>query len=257
MVGRVERWSPKVLWAMDGLCVILWAMLNTNEFGQPVGNDLGGWVPPPMIPDVVLNGRYVRLRPLIVEDAESVHAVLAQAHPDLWTYMPFGPFYSIDDASEYFRYMLGQSDWRPYIIEVDGLVQGFKSYLRINPPDGVVEIGSIVFSPQLQRTTAATESVYLMMRHAFESGYRRVEWKCDSLHRVSRAAAKRLGFRYEGTFVNATHYKGRSRDTAWFAVTADEWPSRLQRLEAWLDPANFDQDGHQLRPLSTLGEIEH
>jgi RimJ/RimL family protein N-acetyltransferase len=239
---------------MSGSYAILWAMLNTNDFGQPVGEDLGGWMPPPMISDAVLDGAYVRLRPLTIDDSESVYAVLGQARHDLWTYMPFGPFYAVDDASEYLSYMLDQSDWRPYIIEADGLVQGFNSYMRINPPDGVIEIGSIVFSPQLQRTTAATESVYLMMRHAFDSGYRRVEWKCDSLHRVSRRAAGRLGFRYEGTFVNATHYKGRSRDTAWFAVTIEEWPDRRQRLEAWLDPANFDQNGHQLRPLSTLAE---
>lgn len=235
-----------------GYCVILSAMSNTNDFGQPVGNDLRGWVPPPMIPDAVLSGIYVRLRPLTVDDAEAVHLALGEARHDLWTYMPFGPFCSVEDASDYLRYMVDQSDWRPYIIEVDGLVQGFKSYLRINPPDGVIEIGSIVFSPRLQRTTAATESVYLMMRHAFDSGYRRVEWKCDSLHHVSRRAAERLGFRYEGTFVNATHYKGRSRDTAWFAVTSEEWLDRRRRLEAWLDPANFNQNGHQLRALSTL-----
>ncbi len=235
-----------------GYCVILSAMSNTNDFGQPVGNDLRGWVPPPMIPDAVLSGIYVRLRPLTVDDAEAVHLALGEARHDLWTYMPFGPFCSVEDASDYLRYMVDQSDWRPYIIEVDGLVQGFKSYLRINPPDGVIEIGSIVFSPRLQRTTAATESVYLMMRHAFDSGYRRVEWKCDSLHHVSRKAAERLGFRYEGTFVNATHYKGRSRDTAWFAVTSEEWLDRRRRLEAWLDPANFNQNGHQLRALSTL-----
>ena len=227
-------------------------MSNTNDFGQPIGNDLGGWVSPPTIPDTVLDGSYVRLRPLTVDDAETVYAALGQARDDLWTYMPFGPFDSVDDASEYLSYMVDQSDWQPYIIEVDGFVQGFKSYLRINPSDGVIEIGSIVFSPQLQRTTAATESVYLMMRHAFDSGYRRVEWKCDSLHSRSRKAADRLGFRYEGTFVNATHYKGRSHDTAWFAVTIEEWPERRQRLETWLHPDNFDQNGHQLRPLSKL-----
>jgi RimJ/RimL family protein N-acetyltransferase len=231
-------------------------MSNTNDFGQPVGDDLGGWMPPPMIPNPALDGDYVRLRPLTVHDAETVYPALRQASHDLWTYMPFGPFYSVDDASGYFSYMVDQPDWRPYIIEVNGLVQGFNSYMRINPPDGVIEIGSIVFSPQLQRTTAATESVYLMMRHAFDSGYRRVEWKCDSLHSISRKAADRLGFRYEGTFVNATHYKGRSRDTAWFAVTIEEWPDRRQRLEAWLDPDNFDQNGHQLRPLSNLDETD-
>jgi len=151
-------------------------------------------MPPPMIPDAVLNGAYVRLRPLIVDDAEIVYSVLVQARPDLWTYMPFGPFYSADDASEYFRYMLDQSDWRPYIIEVDGLVQGFMSYMRINPPDGVIEIGSIVFSPQLQRTTAATESVYLMMRHAFDSGYRqRNAWDFVMRERSSTPPITRVG----------------------------------------------------------------
>jgi RimJ/RimL family protein N-acetyltransferase len=242
---------------MGGSCVILWAMSNTDDFGLPVGRDLAGWVPPSMISDAVLDGDYVRLRPLTVDDAKTVYAALEHARHDLWTYMPFGPFYSVDDASKYLSHMVDQPDWQPYIIEVDGLVQGFNSYLRINPPDGVIEIGSIVFSPQLQRTTAATESVYLMMRHAFDSGYRRVEWKCDSLHSGSRKAANRLGFRYEGTFVNATHYKGRSRDTAWFAVTIEDWPERRQRLEAWLKAANFDQNGRQLHPLSDLGETAH
>jgi RimJ/RimL family protein N-acetyltransferase len=227
-------------------------MSNTNDFGQPIGKELAGWAPPPMIPDGWLSGNHVRLRPLNVDDAAPVLSALGQARHDLWTYMPFGPFHSLDDASGYLRYMVDQLDWRPYIIETTGLVQGFMAYLRIKPADGVLEIGSIVFSPRLQRTTAATESVYLMMRHAFDSGYRRVEWKCDSLHSVSRRAAERLGFRYEGTFVNATHYKGRSRDTAWFAVTAEEWPDRRRRLEAWLDPANFDREGNQLRPLSSL-----
>jgi RimJ/RimL family protein N-acetyltransferase len=248
--------EPPILPDMGGSRAILFAMSNRNDFGQPIGEDLGGWVPPPMIPDAVLNGRHVRLRRLTVDDAETVYATLGQVRQDLWTYMPFGPFYSVEDASDYFTYMVDQPDWRPYIIEVDGLVQGFNSYLRINPHDGVIEIGSIVFAPQIQRTTAATESVYLMMLHAFDSGYRRVEWKCDSLHSVSRRAAKRLGFRYEGTFVNATHYKGRSRDTAWFAVTMEEWPDRRQSLEAWLDPTNFDQNGHQLRPLSDLDETD-
>jgi RimJ/RimL family protein N-acetyltransferase len=231
-------------------------MSNTNDFGQPVGDDLGGWMSPPMIPNPALDGHYVRLRPLTVHDAETVYPALRQASHDLWTYMPFGPFYSVDDASGYLSYMVDQPDWRPYIIEVNGLVQGFNSYMRVKPSDGVIEIGSIVFSPKHKRTTAATQSVYHNMRHAFDSGYRRVEWKCDSLHSISRKAADRLGFRYEGTFVNATHYKGRSRDTAWFAATVEEWPDGRQRLEAWLDPANFEDNGHQLRPLSTL-DIPH
>lgn len=208
-------------------------MSNTNDFGQPVGNNLAAWVPPSMISDAVLSGSHARLRPLSVDDSKAVYATLRQAPEDLWTYMSFGPFHSVEGASEYFSKMVTQSDWRPYIIKMDGHVQGLSSYLRANPPDGVIEIGSIVFSPHLERTTAATEAIYLNMRHAFDSGYRRIESKCDSLHSGSRKAADRLGFRYEWTFINA-HYKGRNRDTAWFAVTIEEWHDRRQRLEAWL-----------------------
>ena len=143
-------------------------------------------------------------------------------------------------------------DWIPYAIEVEGAVRGFASYLRLDPPNGAVEIGSILYSPTLQRTTAATEAIYLMIRHAFANGYRRVEWKCDALNAPSVAAGERLGFRYEGTFRNATHYKGRNRDTAWFAITLEDWPETRAALESWLDPSNFDAEGRQTDSLASL-----
>ena len=125
--------------------------------------------------------------------------------------------------------------------------------LRIAPTDGVIEVGSIAFSPRLKQTRAATESMYLMMRRAFdELGYRRYEWKCDSLNAPSRCAADRYGFIFEGIFRQAIIYKGRSRDTAWFSIIADEWPRVRSAFEAWLSPANFDANGRQKRRLSEL-----
>jgi len=130
---------------------------------------------------------------------------------------------------------------------------GTAALMRIEPTHGVIEVGSIAFAPRLKQTRAATESMYLMMRRAFdELGYRRYEWKCDSLNAPSRAAAERYGFRFEGIFRKAIVYKGRSRDTAWYAITADEWPGVRSAFEAWLSPANFEDNGQQKRRLADL-----
>ncbi|MGI4789937.1 MAG: GNAT family N-acetyltransferase, partial [Janthinobacterium lividum] len=127
---------------------------------------------------------------------------------------------------------------------------GVASYLRIQPQHGVIEIGSIHFSPLLQRTSAATEALYLMIAHVFSLGYRRCEWKCDALNAPSRAAALRLGFTFEGVFRQAIVYKGRSRDTAWFAIIDRDWPRLDAAFQAWLDPANFNEEGLQKAPLA-------
>lgn len=125
--------------------------------------------------------------------------------------------------------------------------------MRIDPGNGVIEVGHIHFSPLMQRTALATEAMHLVMRRVFdELGYRRHEWKCDALNAPSRRAAERFGFTYEGTFRQATLYKGRSRDTAWYSIIDAEWPSVRAAHEAWLDPANFDADGRQRRSLGDL-----
>jgi RimJ/RimL family protein N-acetyltransferase len=128
---------------------------------------------------------------------------------------------------------------------------GVASYLRIAPDMGSIEVGHLSYSPALQRTAAATEAMYLMMRRAFdELGYRRYEWKCDSLNAPSRAAAIRLGFQYEGLFRDAVVYKGRNRDNAWYSIVADEWPALRTAFERWLDPANFGPEGGQILRLA-------
>jgi len=130
---------------------------------------------------------------------------------------------------------------------------GTAALMRIDPVHGSIEVGWITFAPQLKRTVAATESMYLLMGFAFdELCYRRYEWKCDSLNAPSRAAAERYGFTFEGIFRNAVVYKERSRDTAWYSITDQEWPSVRRAFEAWLDPANFDERGRQKQRLQEL-----
>src|SRR5205823_10297923 len=134
----------------------------------------------------------------------------------------------------------------------DNKPAGVASYLRIAPASGSIEVGHILYSPSLQRTPAATEAMFLMMQRAFELGYRRYEWKCDALNAKSRAAAQRLGLSFEGIFRQATVYKGRNRDTAWFAAIDQEWPELQVAFRRWLDPGNFDETGQQRVRLSDL-----
>jgi len=132
-----------------------------------------------------------------------------------------------------------------------GKAVGVAAYLRIDVANGVIEVGHINYSPRLQRSVAATEAMFLMMRRVFdELGYRRYEWKCDALNEPSRLAAARLGFTFEGVFRQALVYKGRNRDSAWFSMLDCEWTERKAEFERWLSPENFDREGRQLTPLA-------
>ena len=134
-----------------------------------------------------------------------------------------------------------------------GRAQGYASYMRIDPANGVIEVGNILLAPSLQRTTAATEAMYLMAKHVFEDlGYRRYEWKCNAKNEPSMRAALRLGFTYEGIFRQHMVVKGENRDTAWYSMLDSEWPARKMAFEAWLDPANFDGEGRQQKSLGQL-----
>ncbi len=225
---------------------------------QPVGARLENWTPRRAPEPVSLTGRHVLLRPLDADaDAEPLyvesHPPLAA--PGLWTYLPAGPY---PDAAAYRQDLRSmQSSRDPLFFAV--LPQpgerpcGVMSYLRITPEHGVIEIGHIWFGASLQRTTAATEAVYLLAVHAFDTlGYRRLEWKCDALNAPSRRAALRLGFTFEGIFRQHVVVKGRNRDTAWFAITDGEWPALRPGYEAWLDDGNRGPDGEQRRPLAEL-----
>jgi RimJ/RimL family protein N-acetyltransferase len=202
-------------------------------------------------------GRYSRLEPVNVQrhGTELFAAYMEAPDGRDWTYLFSERPQSQQDFHAYLA-TLEKSDDPLHFTIVDteaGNAVGTAALMRIEPTHGVIEVGSITFSPRLQKTRAATESMYLMMRRAFdELGYRRYEWKCDSLNAPSRSAAARYGFTFEGIFRKAIVYKGRSRDTAWFSITVDEWPRVRAAFEAWLDPANFDASGHQKRPLADL-----
>jgi RimJ/RimL family protein N-acetyltransferase len=220
---------------------------------QPVGERVD-WTPPRRPDRTPLRGAHVVLRPVDpAADAEPLYA--ASRDPAIWTYLFDGPYTSAGEL----RAMLEsvQFDEDPLRVTIvhlpDEVPAGMASYLRIAPEHGVIEIGNIWFGTPLQRTTAATEAIYLLARHAFEGlGYRRLEWKCDCLNARSRRAAVRFGFIFEGIFAQHMVYKGRNRDTAWYAITDTRWPSVCAAFEAWLEPSNFDAEGRQRRSLSEL-----
>lgn len=222
-----------------------------NQLGQPIGQPVPGWkapARPARNAGASLSGRHCRLEPLHPDHAVDLHAAnLADVEGRMWTYLPYGPFDTLEEYAGWVREAAAGDDPLFYtIIDAEtGRASGVASYLRIDPPAGSIEVGHIAYSPLLQRTPAATEAMSMMMRYAFTLGYRRYEWKCDALNLRSRAAAQRLGFSYEGIFRQARVYKGRNRDTAWFAAIDAEWPALDRAFQQWLDPANFDADGRQ------------
>jgi RimJ/RimL family protein N-acetyltransferase len=200
-----------------------------------------------------LAGRHVQLVPLDATLHASDLFDGVRGHDEVWTYLFDGPYPDLQSFRERLESM-AKSDDPLFLAIIDcrsGRAVGYASYMHIEPVHRVIEVGSILFAPALQRTPGATEAMYLMARHAFDDlGYRRYEWKCNSLNAPSRRAALRLGFQFEGIFRKHMIIKGRSRDTAWYSMTDEEWPSRKIAFERWLDPSNFDANGHQLRNLS-------
>jgi len=225
---------------------------HRNALGQPVGAPVPDWQGAPPLPHTVITGERCKLVPLDISHAAGLHAAYsADTSGALWTYMPIGPFRTRAAYADWVAGAAEQTDPLFYTImdSATGKPVGVVSYLRIQPMHGVVEVGWITYAPAIQRTALATEAMYLMMVRVFDLGYRRYEWKCDALNAASRKAAARLGFTYEGTFRQAVVVKGRNRDTAWFSITDQEWPTIRSAFENWLDPANFDDNGAQRRQL--------
>lgn len=214
--------------------------------------DLSNWTPPPRPPRAIFEGRYVRLEPLEREHRAGLWEAQSQA-PDIWRYIPVGPFESEAALGDWIDQVRVAADPLQFAVRMaDGKLGGTLSLLRIFPDAGTIEVGYIVYTPRLQRTREATEAVYLLMKWAFEAGYRRFEWKCNAENRASRRAAERFGLSYEGVFRQAAVVKGRNRDTAWFASIDQEWPALRDAYERWLNPDNFDAAGVQRLSLAQL-----
>lgn len=221
---------------------------------RPLGPLVEGWQPPPLPERRVIDGRYARLEPLCPTRHAAALFELFEGDDALWDYMPVGPFASAVAFRDWMQGAVGSDGLLFFAIhdKDSGQTAGFAAFLRMQPEAGSTEIGFIAFSAALQRRRAATEAILLMMGWAFEAGYRRVEWKCNALNIASRRAAQRLGFSYEGVFVQATVVKGRNRDTAWFAVIDTDWPALSAQFGLWLSEGNFRADGQQVRRLSDL-----
>ena len=229
--------------------------MKINELGQPIGDALPNFKPGDLPKMERLEGRYVIVECLSKDKhGADLYEVYGPDSPaDMWTYLFQNPVQSQEEWSALLDQMLTAQD-RFYYAIVDkesGKALGTFALMRINRGSRVNEVGSVTYSPQLKRTRLATEAQYLLARYVFEElEYRRYEWKCDALNQPSRYAAERLGFIYEGTFRQAVVYKGRNRDTDWLAMIDKAWPAVKIRLEKWLSPDNFDENGQQIKALS-------
>ncbi|MEE9387683.1 MAG: GNAT family protein [Paracoccaceae bacterium] len=221
---------------------------------KKISNKIDNWTPPVRPNLIELEGRYTRLAPLCAQAHSEPLFRANSADDSIWDYLPYGPYATVSDYRSWVADAQGGHD-PAYVAIMDkehSVWAGVASFMRINPEMGVIEVGGINYARRLQRTRAATETMYLMMKWAFEAGYRRYEWKCNALNMPSRRAAQRLGFSYEGIFRQSMIVKNRNRDTAWFAIIDSEWPALKQAFQQWLAPENFDGDGRQLCSLATL-----
>ena len=245
----VDPPRTRTKWSIMKICL--------NSFGQSIGFPVPNWKGAARPPRTPIIGRYCRVEPL---DVKKHAKQLFTANSDdtngqNWTYLSVSP---PKDFHEYLNWLnsVAALDDPVFYTIVDtksDFAVGLASLMRIDVASGVIEVGHINFSPRLKQTCAATESMYLMMKRVFDDlGYRRYEWKCDSLNAPSRTAAERYGFRFEGVFRQAIVYKGRNRDTAWYSVIDKEWPALKSAFERWLSGDNFDPQGRQRNRLSTL-----
>jgi RimJ/RimL family protein N-acetyltransferase len=227
--------------------------VHFDAFGQPVGFPVEEWSPRQRPPRTAMEGRWCRVEPVSVERhaADLFDANSDDAEGRNWTYLPVDAPRTLEAYCQWLATMAGDDPMLHAIVDArTERAVGVAAYLRVDPANGSIEVGHINYSPRLQRTAAATEGMFLMMRRVFEDlGYRRYEWKCDSLNSRSRAAAERLGFQFEGVFRQALVYKGRNRDTAWYSMLDRDWPRLKTEYERWLQPQNFDTEGKQRTPL--------
>ena len=209
------------------------------------GEVVSGFKVPPHPKGISIDGKLVSIKPLIANEfAEELFMANALDKEGInWEYLPYGPFENLSDYIDWIQSFEEHNDPVFFAIISKKLKKaiGIASYLRINPNDGLIEVGHINYSPLLQRTIEGTEAMFLMMQWAFDNGYRRYEWKCNALNMRSRKAAQRLGFSYEGVFRQMTISKGRNRDTAWFAIIDKDWQVIQKCFHQFLADINLDE----------------
>ncbi len=223
---------------------------SDTPFPRPISGEPLDRLPSGVRPQrTPLVGQTVTLEPL--EPDRHGDALYQTSHGSeearqIWDYLPDGPWPSQADFDQWLRTAAAPADWVTYAVcpGATGTAAGMASFLDIQPQAGVIEIGYIWFAPELQRTRAATEALFLLIAHAMDDlGYRRMQWRCNSLNGKSRAAARRLGYRFEGIFYHHMVVKGRNRDTAWYSILDHEWPEIREIIKAWLADDNFDDQG--------------
>jgi RimJ/RimL family protein N-acetyltransferase len=229
-------------------------MAGTRE-ERPIGPIVEGWSERARPARATIVGTWGRLEPLSAAKHGADLWAAVKGHDSVWTYMAYGPF---PDEAAFLAWLSGReelTDPLAYAVvdAASGKALGVLTLMEIRPAHGNIEIGHIFFAPVLQKTRAATEAIYLAMRHAFDDlGYRRFEWKCDALNAPSRTAAIRFGFTFEGIFRKHMVIKNRNRDTAWYSIVDTEWPTVKAGFASWLKAENFDAEGHQKAPLANL-----
>lgn len=229
--------------------------MRLNEFDQPIGDPIENYTKGELPSIATLEGRLVRVEKLDATKHDLYPLFSLETPPEQWTYLPIDRFSSKEQFQQYAKEMTDSHD--PYFLTIidqkTNLPIGTFSLMRIDPNNRTIEMGWVIYSPKLKRTTHATEAQYLVMKYVFETlKYRRYEWKCDALNKNSYNAALRLGFKLEGIFRQAQVYKNRTRDTAWFSVLDQEWPRLKTRFERWLAPENFTDNHKQIKRLQDL-----
>ena len=226
--------------------------LDTNQYGQPIGEAIAHWTARKSPEPVTLTGNYTLILPLDRTHISDLYTAYKNSHPSNWTYLPETPPESLAQFENDMLKKINADDFYFFAVldKVNHKPLGYFSLMRVNPLHGVVEVGHVNFSDALKQSRISTEAQFLLATYVFDTlKYRRYEWKCDALNAPSMRAAKRLGFIYEGTFKQAVVYKNRSRDTSWFAMLNSDWPKHKSAMATWLAEENFDATGKQIHSL--------
>lgn len=227
-----------------------------NEYGQPIGFDIA--TPQAQVPQQDLNGSTVCLRQLTSSNLTQTRleqlwqVIQTEVDHQCWTYLTYDAPQSLQQLQQFLNSQFNFANAVHYLIELNHHIVGWVAFLNIRPEHQAIEIGNVYFSHAMKRSTAATETIYLLLQEACSLGYRRVEWKCDELNAPSKQAALRYGFQFEGVFRQDRIYKQRNRNTAWFSILDEEWSVLKHAYMAWLHADNFDQEGKQKQRLKDL-----